>query len=245
MVYGVVVKTERVMNTKTLAFTLLLSLSLILAHTAAFGVEHPDGSFATPDDGDSEFISFKHIDNTNPDDYPYGVFLNNLDGCAVFTDTYCSTNCGGVAQWGTATLTSVPTSDIAVTALVFNTAGTDLVDATSRFCAVLDGAGNVWAIDRDLPALPNITTANSSVRVHPCDDSGVFSPETGCLPPLPRFEISINHGFIKLDTTSVAPNDYYCSQPAHYGRMVVDAASDTLYICTASGWTTTSLTPVP
>ena len=162
--------------------------------------------------------------------------------------TSCVTDCTGVTQLGAATLTSIPTSDIPVTSLVFDAVRAPfLVDSTSNFCAVLDGYGNVWAIDRDLPTGSKITTANSSVRIHPCVASDVFSPETGCLPPSPRPDISIKRGYIKLDTTSVAPNDYYCtaSTPEHYGRMVVDALTDVLYICTASGWTTTSLTPVP
>ena len=224
------------------ALSFLLSSSLILTCSTALGVEHPDGSFATPDDGDSVWVSFKHLDNTNDDDYPYGAFQLSSTACPPSGATSCVTECGGISQKGAATLTSVPTSDIPVTDLVFNTEGVHLNDSTSNFCAVLDGAGNVWAIDRDLPTLPNITNANASSRIIPCKISDIFSPNSGCRPPA-VFSIE---GFVKLDTTEgSAPADGLCSETGHNGRMVVDDINDLLYVCTGSGWKVTSLIPPP
>ena len=79
------------MTIKSIALTLLLGLSLICACTAAFGVEHPDGTFATPDDGDSLYVSFKHINNTSSSDYPYGYFEISNAECSVYDDTDCVT----------------------------------------------------------------------------------------------------------------------------------------------------------
>ena len=40
-------------------------------------------------------------------------------------------------------------------------------------------------------------------------------------------------GYIQLDLTSGAPPSTDCDTPAHYGRMVVDAGGQSLYICVA------------
>ena len=233
------------MRFSSFALIPFLGLYLSFACSPLLAVEHPDGSFATPDNGNSGYVSFKHIDNTNAGDYPYGVYILETDFCDVDTLTYCVTDCSGLLEQGTATLASIPTSDIAVSSLVFNAVGVDLTDLTSNFCAVLDGAGNVWAIDRDLPTLSNITTANSLDRIIPCEDSDIFSPETGCQQP-PRPEISISGGFIQLDSTfGWTPHEDHCSIIAHLGRMVADGVGNRLFICTTSGWTFTSLTPLP
>jgi hypothetical protein len=102
--------------------------------------------------------------------------------------------------------------------------------------SILKTRFNRFAIDRDLPTLSTITTANSPSRIIPCESSDIFSPQTGCQQP-PRPQISIEDGFIKLDTTDGnAPNADYCSETAHNGRMVFDDVNDRLYICTATGW---------
>lgn len=50
-------------------------------------------------------------------------------------------------------------------------------------------------------------------------------------------DISIENGFIKLDTTNgEAPRNVYCSLPDHWGRMSYDRVSDRLYICSDTGW---------
>ncbi|MCG8429423.1 MAG: hypothetical protein MI754_18895 [Chromatiales bacterium] len=55
------------------------------------------------------------------------------------------------------------------------------------------------------------------------------------LPDKPQ--ISVNGGFIKLDTTNgYYPNNQDCIAATHYGRMVFDEVNNTLYACGKSGW---------
>ncbi len=50
-------------------------------------------------------------------------------------------------------------------------------------------------------------------------------------------EISVENGFIKMDTTEgYSPNAIDCSLPDHYGRTVIDEVADILYICIQTGW---------
>lgn len=59
-------------------------------------------------------------------------------------------------------------------------------------------------------------------------------------------QFSIDSGYIKLDTSNgTAPPNSHCNVDAHDGRMFVDSASDTLYLCTQSGWTATQLGLIP
>jgi len=95
-----------------------------------------------------------------------------------------------------------------------------------------------WAIRFFNGTIPT----NDGTSIVRCEGTDIFNPEYGCRPP--ASEISINGGFIKLDTTDGnAPLDAYCSETAHNGRMVVDDVDNKLYICTATGWKNTALSP--
>lgn len=50
--------------------------------------------------------------------------------------------------------------------------------------------------------------------------------------------ISIDGGFLKLDTTrGYPPLNVNCSEPSHYGRLIVDETGNgTLWVCVENGW---------
>jgi len=55
--------------------------------------------------------------------------------------------------------------------------------------------------------------------------------------PIIKPQISVNGGFIKLDTThGSAPDTTDCENVTHDGRMVFDEVNEVLYICSPSGW---------
>lgn len=81
-------------------------------------------------------------------------------------------------------------------------------------------------------ATPEIT------GIVPCYSADAFDPVTGCYSPDPLPDrISVEEGFIKLDSISSAPRPQDCADDTHDGRMVVDSVNNRLYICTQSGWT--------
>jgi hypothetical protein len=85
--------------------------------------------------------------------------------------------------------------------------------------------GNIdVSLKRSSPGWPG-SDVRVSVRI---DDGSSDKPQ-----------ISIENGFIKLDTTNGAtPLAIDCSSDAHNGRMVFDEMNELLYICTPSGWIT-------
>lgn len=53
----------------------------------------------------------------------------------------------------------------------------------------------------------------------------------------PTNQITIDNGFIKLDTShGTAPSDSSCTDPSHYGRLVADETDGTIYVCSQAGW---------
>lgn len=48
--------------------------------------------------------------------------------------------------------------------------------------------------------------------------------------------LSVNDGYLKLDTTSGAPPNSDCDSADEVGRMKVDASSTVVYVCSARGW---------
>jgi hypothetical protein len=82
---------------------------------------------------------------------------------------------------------------------------------------------------------------NNGTFIVRCEGTDIFDSENGCRQP--PSQISIEGGYIKLDTTdSNAPLDADCSETAHNGRMVFDETTELLYICAESGWVATLLT---
>jgi len=68
----------------------------------------------------------------------------------------------------------------------------------------------------------------------------LFGPCAGPQPPAPNKPvISIKGGYIKLDTTGGGtPPSSDCMSSSDEGRMVYDSISNTIYICSQSGWLT-------
>ena len=64
------------------------------------------------------------------------------------------------------------------------------------------------------------------LRLTPDLNVGVRTPD-------PQSSLQIG-GYMQLDLTTGAPPPADCSNPAHYGRMMVDARSQFLYICVDS-----------
>jgi hypothetical protein len=58
----------------------------------------------------------------------------------------------------------------------------------------------------------------------------------------PQSALQVN-GYIQLALTSGAPPAADCDEAAEYGRMKVDANSNKLFVCTSTGWKSTTLTP--
>ncbi len=51
--------------------------------------------------------------------------------------------------------------------------------------------------------------------------------------------------YIQFDTLAAAPPDVDCDDELEWGRMMVDAANDRLYVCVESGWSWVSLNQTP
>ena len=68
-------------------------------------------------------------------------------------------------------------------------------------------------------------TKSEVLRLTPDLNVGIRTPD-------PQSSLQVG-GYIQLDLTSGAPPPSDCDSPAHYGRMVVDAAGQSLYICVA------------
>lgn len=58
----------------------------------------------------------------------------------------------------------------------------------------------------------------------------------------PQSTLQVN-GYVQLALTSGAPPAADCDNSSEYGRMKVDATNSKLYVCTATGWKSTALTP--
>ena len=101
-------------------------------------------------------------------------------------------------------------------------------------------SGHYWAVKANSNctaiALPE------STGLIPCRTTDAFDPVYGCIEPSPS-EITIEGGFIKLDTSTARPPEVHCLESAHEGRMVVDSVNGKLYICTDIGWESITTDP--
>ena len=93
-------------------------------------------------------------------------------------------------------------------------------------------SGHYWAIKAN--SLCSAIATPEATGLVPCRTTDAFDTVYGCIEPDPP-EISIEDGFIKLDTTTEPPAAY-CLETAHEGRMVVDSVNGILYICTQERW---------
>ncbi len=96
-------------------------------------------------------------------------------------------------------------------------------------------SGHFWAVRGDRTCT-NISTPETAGLV-PCLSSDAFDPVTGCSPSLSPSEITVEEGYITLETLSGTPPPIqHCTENAHGGRMVVDNVNSRIYICTQKGW---------
>ena len=77
--------------------------------------------------------------------------------------------------------------------------------------------------------LPQVMTIRSNGNV----GVGTASPQSA---------LQVN-GYVQLALTTGAPPAADCDNASEYGRMKVDATGDKLFICTSTGWKSTTLTP--
>jgi hypothetical protein len=107
-----------------------------------------------------------------------------------------------------------------------------------RFMGVYNNERPHQALNSVYPG-DGVIPTNDVASIVRCEEHDRFHPESGCRP---ASQISINDGFIRLETTDGdAPIGADCSLDTHNGRMVVDDVNDLLYVCTASGWKTSPL----
>lgn len=104
-------------------------------------------------------------------------------------------------------------------------------------------SSHFWAVKANADCT-GVATPETTGLV-PCRLTDAFDAVTGCVGRTTnQTGISVKGSYIQLETTTAPPTEH-CVDITHHGRMVVDSEYDLLYICTQSGWTTTSLTPVP
>lgn len=98
--------------------------------------------------------------------------------------------------------------------------------------------GKAWAVKFTAGLIPT----NDGESIVRCEATDTFDPATGCTSGLPGTlptQINIDGGYLKLDVSpDGGPIAADCKNTAHEGRMIVDSANSTLYICTVGGWIT-------
>lgn len=103
-------------------------------------------------------------------------------------------------------------------------------------------SGHYWAIKANSPCSAVATPERAGLV--PCRKTDAFDTVNGCYAASPS-EISIEGGFIKLDTSIAPPPEEHCLEIAHEGRMVVDSLNGILYICTEAGWEPITTDTIP
>jgi len=166
----------------------------------------------------------------NPADDPFSV--NGPFGGATASLTTCSSNIFGTTGVGGLLCSGAPGATVETFTCVTGSGAPR--PASSFWCLFSENprTGNkAWAVKFVGGAIPTNGTS-SIVR---CQGTDLFDRVNGCRTP--PSEVSIESGYIKLDTTAGDfPLDVDCSQDAHDGRMVFDETFNRLYICTQSGW---------
>ena len=115
------------------------------------------------------------------------------------------------------------------------TVGTGAVNVPSTFWCLFSETPRIGSKAWAIKFVNGLIPSNDAASIVRCQGTDMFDAENGCRPPPP--EISIDGGYIKLDTTAGnVPLDADCSLDAHDGRMVVDNINDILYICMQSVW---------
>ena len=164
----------------------------------------------------------------NPSDDP----LNNAAplGAAGFTEfLQCSSAATGTDLVQGLLCSGTSGDPIETYTCLPNIFGPALASSTSwcLFSETPRTGGKAWAVKY----VDGIIPTNDGASIVRCEGSDTFDSVNGCQQP---HEISIETGFIKLDTTDGPPEDGFCSEPEHSGRMVVDDSS--IFICLVGGW---------
>jgi len=111
--------------------------------------------------------------------------------------------------------------------------------------SAVNPSNTFWCLFSENPQIENkawaikfvngVIPSNDAASIVRCQGTDIFDSENGCQSPPP--EISIEVGYIKLDTTEgTPPLNADCISGVHDGRIVIDNINDILYICTQSGW---------
>jgi len=177
---------------------------------------------------------------------------SGVPGFIVFTDNPADDPDGDLAPLGAGLETgdrcnATGTGNAGVTGLLCSGTLGDSVDAYT--CASVLGAqhpgSTFWCLFSENPRIGNkawaikyvdgLIPTNDETSIVRCQGTDIFDPVAGCRLPPP--EISVEDGFIKLETTEGAtPLGINCSVPSQYGRMLIDNVNDLLYICSDTGW---------
>ena len=106
----------------------------------------------------------------------------------------------------------------------------DNPDTDEDAFGVCDGDCNDQDVDI-FPGNPEVCDLKDNDCNSEIDDSGVcdsVDPD----PPV----MTIETGYIQLDTYGEAPPAPHCADITHQGRMVIDSVNGLIYICTETGW---------
>jgi len=176
----------------SLVRNLLIIIGLLLTQVnSAFAVgPSATGSYATPDGGESNEISFKLNNNTDIDDFQFGFFVFNSISYSAFNGGCFTLSCYSNTI-GNARIPVVipPNGRTPIANIGFSAVESTLQDSTSRFALVLDGSGAFWVINR---LSGDITTENSQLLIGRCLLTDDFDPAFGCISPLPPKVLDID-----------------------------------------------------
>jgi hypothetical protein len=95
-------------------------------------------------------------------------------------------------------------------------------------------SGHFWIVRAD-SGCTTVTKPEATALI-PCLSSDGFDPIKGCYagsnPPV----MTIEEGYIQLDTYGEPPPVSHCNNDSEYGRMAIDSVNGLIYICTQAGW---------
>jgi len=212
-------------------FLQILSIAwlLICGHTFAY-VVHPE---------DASIVGGVFDDTACFNSDGAVASLSECDGGVV--DEGMVRNVGGIWKWMAVGPSGIngcgidPVNPVSSAICEFKTNDEVIADCPfDQYVLVQTTAsGHYWAVKAN-SSCTAIATPEATGLV-PCLTSDAFDPVYGCIEPIPS-EITIDGGFIKLDTSTERPPAVHCLENAHEGRMIMDSVHGKLYICTDVGW---------
>jgi hypothetical protein len=94
-------------------------------------------------------------------------------------------------------------------------------------------SGHFWAVKADAGC--HYIESPEPIGLVPCLSTDAFDPVSGCYGPTPPV-MTLDKGYIQLDTNGAPPPDSHCDDASHDGRIVADSLNGLVYICTIAGW---------